>query len=64
VKTRKVKRAPNPSLGLQLLKLHAAQVAARRAARGDGAGPGSPAAIASVERVLAEIRRRRAAAGT
>ncbi|MBO9525239.1 MAG: hypothetical protein J7517_03785 [Sphingobium yanoikuyae] len=64
VKTRKVKRAPNPSLGLQLLKLHAAQVAARRAARGDATGPGSPAAIASVERVLAEIRRRRAAAGT
>lgn len=64
VKTRKVKRAPNPSLGLQLLKLHAAQVAARRAARGDAAGPGSPEAIASVERVLAEIRRRRAAAGT
>jgi len=47
-----------------LLKLHAAQVAARRAARGDATGPGSPAAIASVERVLAEIRRRRAAAGT
>ena len=63
VKTRKVKRAPNPSLGLQLLKLHAAQVAARRAARGEAAGPASPEAIASVERVLAEVRRRRTAAG-
>ncbi|WHO40476.1 hypothetical protein PMI04_007735 [Sphingobium sp. AP49] len=64
VKSRKVTRAPNPSLGLQLLKLHAAQVAARRAVRGAAEGPGSADAIARVEQVLAEVRRRRAAAGT
>jgi hypothetical protein len=52
VKTRKVKRAPNPSLGLQLLKLHAAQVAARVAPRR------SPASSACWRKCAGDARRR------
>lgn len=68
VKSRKVKRAPNLSIGLRLLQHHRARVATIRAAaggRGDGGrgggGPDTADAKARVRKVLDEIRRRRAA---
>ena len=64
VKSRKVKRAPNLSIGLRLLQHHRARVTTIRAAaggRGGGGGPDTADAKARVRKVLDEIRRRRAA---
>lgn len=68
VKSRKVKRAPNLSIGLRLLQHHRARVATIRAAAGGrggggrgGGGPDTADAKARVRKVLDEIRRRRAA---
>ena len=63
VKGRKVKRSRNLTVALRLLTLHRERVAIRRAAQGAAGRPDSPDAIARVRDVLAEIRRRRAAAG-
>jgi hypothetical protein len=61
VKTRKVKRAPNLSVGLRLWQHYRERVAKIRGTS-DDAGP-TPEEQAQVRRALAEIRRRRAAAG-
>ncbi len=68
VKSRKVKRAPNLSIGLRLLQHHRARVTTIRAAAGGGGGggrggggPDTADAKARVRKVLDEIRRRRAA---
>lgn len=64
VKSRKVKRAPNLTIGLRLLQHHRARVTQIRAAKGrKRSGPDSADAKARVRAMLEEIRRRRAAAG-
>lgn len=64
VKSRKVKRAPNLTIGLRLLQHHRARVTQIRAVKGrKRSGPDSADAKARVRAMLEEIRRRRAAAG-
>lgn len=62
VKTRKVKRAPNLTLGLQLWQRYRERVTKIRAEAGVER-PDSASAVERVRGVLEEIRRRRAVAG-
>ncbi|HUD93408.1 hypothetical protein [Sphingobium sp.] len=62
VKTRKVKRAPSLTLGLQLWQRYRDRVAKIRTEAG-GERPDSADAVERVRGVLEEIRRRRATAG-
>lgn len=64
VKTRKVKRQGNPAVALRLLTFYRDRMERRRAERAAQEGPGGPAAIAQVDALFDQIRRRRATEGS